>query len=457
MSLPRYGEYKDSGTWLGHVPSKWAVMRLMQVASVNDDVLPESTKSDFELEYVDIGSVSLDRGIERTEQFKFSDAPSRARRMVKDGDILVSTVRTYLKAIAPVVAPPSNLIVSTGFAVIRPALRLKSAYAKYALQATGFVDEVISRSTGVSYPAINASDLVRICVPVPPAADQAAIAAFLDREIAKIDALIAEQEKLIALLAEKRQATITHAVTKGLNPKLPMKDSGVAWLGEVPAHWSVKKLRHLAEVVRGASPRPAGDPQFFAEDNDCGLNRPWVTVAEVTKDQAIYLDQVTEYLTPAGVERSQSFDAGTLIFTNSGATLGVPKVLAIDCCANDGILAFLNLSDEANIFFLYYFLLSTTERLRTEMKQGGGQPNLNTGIVKDISFAMPPYQEQLYLVERLQAELLKLENLRVEAGRTVALLSERRSALIAAAVTGQIDVRDIVLQAAVKHPEAIAA
>jgi type I restriction enzyme S subunit len=291
----------------------------------------------------------------------------------------------------------------------------------------------------------------------PPIDEQAAIAAFLDRETAKIDELIAEQEKLIALLAEKRHATISHAVTRGLNNNVPLKDSGVAWLSEVPVHWEVKKLRYIANVVRGASPRPAGDPRFFASDDEFGVNCPWVTVAEVTKDEDVFLKEVVEYLTPTGVEHSQSFEAGTLIFTNSGATLGVPKILAINCCANDGILAFRNLSDKADIRFVYYFLLTTTERLRTEMKQGGGQPNLNTGIVKEISLALPPHDEQLQVVNFLEAEILKFDSLRAQAERTISLFKERRDALIAAAVTGQFDVRGTVQLVAVESPEALAA
>lgn len=219
MSLPKYPEYKDSGVaWPRIIPEPWKVARLMWAASCNDDTLPEETPADYSIEYVDIGSVSLDFGIERTEALAFRDAPSRARRRVRDGDVIVSTVRTYLKAIAPIVAPSENLIVSTGFAVVRPQSALNPGFTKFVVQAGGFVDEVISRSTGVSYPAINASELMRIEIPVPSLEEQTAIATFLDRETSKIDALIAEQERLIALLAEKRQATISHAVTRGLNP-----------------------------------------------------------------------------------------------------------------------------------------------------------------------------------------------------------------------------------------------
>ena len=455
MSLPRYGSYRDSGVeWLGDVPSHWEVCPLKVLSSVNDEALPETTDGDFQMEYVDIGSVSLGAGVEKTEAFTFETAPSRARRIVRHGDVIVSTVRTYLKSIAPILSPAENLVVSTGFAVVRPNSTLDSGFAKFALQCSYFVDEVIARSTGVSYPAINATDLARIRLPAPPILEQTLIASFLDSEIAKIDALISEQEKLITLLAEKRQATISHAVTKGLNPETPMKDSGVGWLGEVPDHWGVKQLRHIAKVVRGASPRPAGDPRYFSADNSDLRNTPWVTVAEITKDTNAYLSYVSEYLTPVGVENSQFFESGLLIFSNSGATLGVPKILAIDCCANDGVLAFRNFSPDVAVLFAYHFLLTTTERLRTEMKQGGGQPNLNTDIVKNIGIAIPPLEEQLAILRFLEDEIRKLDDLTSEANRGIVLLQERRSALISAAVTGKIDVRQAVEQEQITIQEA---
>jgi type I restriction enzyme, S subunit len=214
MSFPRYKKTKPSGVeWLGDVPEHWEVKPLKAVASFNDEVLSESFGADEEIEYVDIGSVSLAGGIERMETMQYRNAPSRARRKVRDGDVIASTVRTYLKAIAPVIDPPDNMIVSTGFTVIRPGLGLVPHFAKFALQTNFFVDAVISLSTGVSYPAINASEMAGIAITVPPLSEQTQIAAFLDRETAKIDALVAEQRRLIDLLQERRAALISAAVT----------------------------------------------------------------------------------------------------------------------------------------------------------------------------------------------------------------------------------------------------
>jgi type I restriction enzyme S subunit len=205
---------KDSGVeWLGMVPDEWIIKPLKHVSSVNDDVISESTNPETEIEYVDIGSVSVENGIEKSELMKFFDAPSRARRRVLDGDIIVSTVRTYLKAIAPIIKPPSNLVCSTGFAVIRPRKDLIPAYAKYFMQSGYFIDEVIARSVGVSYPAINSSEMICIRMPLPSREDQMIIAAYLDDQTSRIDTLIDKARRSIELAKEHRTALISAAVT----------------------------------------------------------------------------------------------------------------------------------------------------------------------------------------------------------------------------------------------------
>ncbi|SCB05784.1 Conserved hypothetical protein [Xanthomonas translucens pv. translucens DSM 18974] len=323
-------------------------------------------------------------------------------------------------------------MVSTGFAVVRPALQLLSRYGKYALQATGFVDEVISRSTGVSYPAINASDLVRICVPVPPAEEQSAIAAFLDRETAKIDALIAEQEKLIALLAEKRQTTISHAVTKGLNPNAPMKDSGIAWLGEVPAHWEVKQLRHFAEVLRGKfTHRPRNDPAFY----DGGY--PFVQTGDIT-GASRYIQSFRQTLNERGTSVSKEFPSGTLVMAIA-ANIGDVAILTFPAYFPDSIVGLVPKLG-VDLPFLYYLMTA----MKTPMMQTATvstQLNLNVDQISSLVAGCPPVSEQAAIAAFLDAELERLEALQAEAERGIELLKERRSALIAAAVTGQIDVR----------------
>lgn len=205
---------KGSGVeWLGEVPAHWDVLRLKYLSSINDEVLNEKTDPRFELIYVDIGGVDQYQGIVASEELVFETAPSRARRIVRDGDVIISTVRTYLRAIAPIKHPESNLIVSTGFAVIRPSSALECNFAPYALRASHFVERIVANSVGVSYPAIDTSKMSCFPAATPDIEEQQEIASFLESEMTKIDALVAKIREAIDRLKEYRTALISAAVT----------------------------------------------------------------------------------------------------------------------------------------------------------------------------------------------------------------------------------------------------
>lgn len=204
---------KDSGIeWLGEVPEHWDVKRLKYVSSCNDESLPETTDPDFEMLYVDISSVSRILGITTREEMSFEDAPSRARRKVKNGDTIVSTVRTYLRAIAPIENAEDNLIVSTGFAVLRP-VSIYSDYLSLVIQSHFVVESIVARSVGVSYPAINATEIGDICITNPPMSEQRSIVDNVRKATLQIDALQSKNEHSITLLREYRSSLINRAVT----------------------------------------------------------------------------------------------------------------------------------------------------------------------------------------------------------------------------------------------------
>ena len=204
---------KDSGVpWLGQVPAHWDVKALKYVSRYNQQSLGEDTNPDTEICYVEVSDVSQTAGIKSSEVMRFEDAPSRARRLMTCGEVIISTVRTYLKAIAFVGPEHNGKVCSTGFCVIRP-ISVEPKFAQYALAADFFMASVISRSTGVSYPAINASDLVRVKLAVPPLSEQKQISYHLSAELLKVDSAIASQERMIELLKERRSAIITQAVT----------------------------------------------------------------------------------------------------------------------------------------------------------------------------------------------------------------------------------------------------
>ncbi len=204
---------KDSGVeWLGEIPEHWEIKPLKSVATCNDETLKDSTPIDLHLKYVEIGSVSLENGIEEIQNTTFKDAPSRARRIVRENDIIISTVRTYLKAIAKIKKEQDGFIASTGFAVIRSKTMI-SEYLSLVVQSENFIDEIIANSVGVSYPAINASDLMQIKIPVPNKEDQIAISKKLERNTSNLFQSIYQIEKSIETLKAYRQSIISEAVT----------------------------------------------------------------------------------------------------------------------------------------------------------------------------------------------------------------------------------------------------
>lgn len=442
MSFHPYPQYKDSGVeWLGEVPAGWSLCPLKYVATCNDNALPDSTDDDYEIRYVEISDVNEVDGITGSTTYRFSEAPSRARRIVKDGDVLVSTVRTYLRAISPVKSPPENLIASTGFAAIRPTPNKTSgAFLGYLLRAEWWISEVISHSVGVSYPAINAPDLMAINVPVPNITEQTQIARFLDHETGKIDGLIAEQEQLIELLKEKRQATISHAVTKGLNPDVPMKDSGVEWLGEVPEHWDITRLGWQATKINsGKTPRGGAEVYqssgvlFLRSQNiyDVGLR---INDAETT-----FIDLETH-----SEMNNSKVQPGDVLLNITGASIGrtclVPPSFP-EANVNQHVCIIRLPKHLAHYTSLVLKSFPTKEQINV-MQVGGNRESMNFEQIADLVFAIPPVNEQTLITEHLDRETTKLDTLLTEAQRGIELLKERRSALISAAVTGKIDVRN---------------
>ena len=443
MSFARYPAYKDSGVdWLGEVPAHWEVVRLNTTATCNDEVLLESTAEDYEIEYVEISGVQAGQGITETATLPFGNAPSRARRVVRDGDVLISTVRTYLRAIAQVKSPPENMIASTGFAVLRPR-RIDSRFLGYACHAEGFVSDVIARSVGVSYPAINASELARLPIPLPTAPEQTAIATFLDRETAKIDALVAEQERLIALLKEKRQAVISHAVTKGLDPSVPMMDSGVEWLGKVPAHWLIRPIKHVGRLKGGA-----GFPH--SEQGVEGEELCFYKVGSLGQSSSTgYLNESENTISreTASALGAFIFPKETLVFAKVGAALFLARVRALpaDACLDNNMMGLVvDETKHAPAFVRYAMTLVRFDLIANP----GAVPSLNEGQIGNFALAFPPSKaEQEAIAAFLDRATGQLEDLFAQAETVISTLRERRTALISAAVTGQIDVRGAPEQA----------
>lgn len=398
--------------------------------------MPENTDPDFVLKYIDIGNVDSSGKIAEIVEYKFEDAPSRARRKVKHGDVIISTVRTYLKAIAPIQEPPENLIVSTGFAVVRPFSEVfNDNYCKYVLREPSFIAEVEKNSVGVSYPAINASDLANLFVPIPPIDEQRAIAAMLDRETARLDELITEKERLLELFAEKRRALITNAVTRGLDPNAPLVDSGVEWLGKIPQHWRTPPIyaRYHIQLGKMLDERRITGTQLgkYLRNVDVQWGK-------------INLENLPEMDFSSEDRKRYNLKFGDVLVCEGGeiGRTAIWKENLEDYFYQKAIHRLRPRTEEDfPDFFLYVMYAMVNLGVFVAMSSASTILHLPAEKLSIIRYASPPFEEQREIVEYIEAETGKIDRLQAATRETVELLKERRSSLIAAAVTGKISVR----------------
>jgi len=327
------------------------------------------------------------------------------------GDILFGKLRPYLAKVY--LADTAGEAVGD-FHVMRPTKGIDSRFSQYQILNREFIAIADGSTFGAKMPRVSWDFLGNMVLTTPPIPEQQAIAAFLDRETAKIDALIAEQQRLIELLKEKRQSVISHAVTKGLNPNAPMKDSGIEWLGEVPEHWIISALKQKVKMRYGnalaSEIREEGDVEVFGSNGQVGLH----CVAN-TKVPAIVVGRKGSY--------------GKIVWAEKGGFV-IDTAYAID-------------SDTTGLDLRWVYYLLQPLGLDS-LSQDTGVPGLAREKAYEMRIVVPPLSEQQTIAAFLERETAKLDTLTTEAKTAITLLQERRTALISAAVTGKIDVRGLV-------------
>jgi len=441
--VSRYQEYKPTGVaWMPEIPVGWEVRKLKYVADINANTMPETTDDTYSFRYLDIGNVTLGSIDYNVEPIIFKEAPSRARRIIEKGDILVSTVRTYLKAIAQVEEDTTNLIVSTGFAVVSARQGLDKRFLLYVSVSEKFVDTISAYSTGVSYPAITATELSNMPVWFPVSLEeQRIIARFLDDKTAQVDQLITQKQQMLALLREERATLINHAITKGLDPQAPLRVSGVEWLGDVPAHWEVKRLKHLlVKIEQGWSPSCESRQ---AEPGEWGVLKVGCVNGldfDVTENKALPSE-----LTPLPEYEINSGDflisrANTKELVGSAVVVGEirPKLLLCDKIFR------LFFRENANKEYVLLIVSSWYGRFQIQSESSGASSsmqNISQEFLKNMLILLPDRCEQQAIVEYVAEQAGRILETATAINHEIALLQEYRAALITEVVTGQLDVR----------------
>lgn len=423
-------EMKDSGVeWLGEIPRHWVVKRLKYVASVrasNVDKTSKETETEISLlhsreiyyhEFLgsDIPFLDATATIQQIEMFE-----------LKKGDVVVtkdSVVRGRIAIPAYVQFECNGVLPDYLTAIIRSFPNLSNGrFLTRILASKPLLHQFVVAAQGVTISHLSQQKIGNVVLVVPPLAEQRAIAAYLDRETARIDRLIAQTEALNALLSEKRVALISQAVTKGLDPAAPLKDSGVAWLGEIPQHWEVKRLKRLLRFRDSERIPISAD-----ERGKLAKIYPYFGASGI-------IDYVDDFI----------FDQPLILVAEDGANL----------YSRSSPLAFLAegkywVNNHAHILeplmgpISYWInLLATIEY--DPWITGAAQPKLTMSNLGSIQLPVPPLHEQHAIADHLDRETAKIDALIAKNDDLIALLREKRTALISAAVTGKIDLRNEV-------------
>lgn len=451
MSFSRYPEYKDSGVeWLGQVPSHWVIDRIKRsIKSCRNGIWgDEATGDDLDIPCVRVADFDRTSLIARLDEPTIRNVTLKERegRLLQKGNLLleksgggelqpVGCVVLY-DAVHPAVC--SNFV-----AKMELMEGMSPSFWRY-LHAAAYSVRLnvgsINQTSGIQN--LDQGRYFDERVAFPPANEQQEIAKFLETETGKIDVLINEQEKLIALLKEKRQAVISNAVTKGCDPSVPMKDSGIEWLGEVPAHWDVSRVKYLVEAIeQGWSPQCEGFP--VESDDEWGVlkvgcvNGGTFSPSE-NKRLPHNMEPIPELGLSAGDVLISRANTRELVGSASVVDRAFPRLMLCD-----KIYRLRVIENRIAPKFISMFLGSIGARSQIELSATGASSsmlNISQSTILDISLAIPGVDEQIGIIQAVEAEVARLDALIEQANRGIELLKERRGSLISSVVTGKIKV-----------------
>ena len=435
-----YPEYKDSGVeWLGVVPNHWKTVSISRLFSR----IKRTGYTEKELL-----SVYRDYGvIPKSSRDDNNNKPSEdlsPYQLVEPNDLVMNKMKAWQGSIA---ISEYEGIVSPAYFVYKPNNILfelaHPRYVHYLLRNPIYVTQYLSRSKGIRVNQwdLDPDEFRNIELLLPDKTEQEKIYSFLDHETAKIDNLIEKQQQLIELLKEKRQAVISHAVTKGLNPDAPMKDSGVEWLGEVPEHWVTKPLRYLGDCQNGIN---IGAEAF-------GSGFPFVSYGDAYKNRVLPDNGSGLVQSTAEDRRKYSLLRGDVLFTRTSETIeeigfasACIKSIENACFAGFLIRFRPKSSDLCIEYSKYYFSNQLLRIFFTKEMNLITRASLSQDLLKTMPVVIPPVDEQIKIAHSLDKISDKFDQLQLLGEEQIKYLQERRTALISAAVTGKIDVRDWV-------------
>ncbi|MGM0825997.1 MAG: restriction endonuclease subunit S [Pseudomonadota bacterium] len=431
MSYPAYPEYKDSGIeWLGEVPAHWEVLPFFSR-------FLENRRSNKGMVEDNLLSLSYGRVVKKDINTLDGLLPEsfETYQIINPDDIIfrLTDLQNDKRSLRSAISKERGIITSAYLSV--RSRDVDARFSSYLFRAYDLTKVFYAMGGGLRQ-SMKYGDMKWIPVLTPPESEQIKIATFLDHETARIDALVEEQQRLIELLKEKRQAVISHAVTKGLDPNVPMKDSRVEWLGEVPEHWGVSRLKYITkQIIDCPHETPVYDP-----DGEFLVVRTADLQYGILDPRHMYRLDEEQYNVRT---RRSVLDCGDIVYGREGERWGHAALVPErdKYCLGQRMMQFIPSHEICSEFLMWQLNSNNVYRQGSVDVVGATSPHVNVSTIKNYFIAVPARSEQSIIAKFLNEESTAFDELIHSANTTVELLYERRSALISAAVTGKIDVR----------------
>jgi type I restriction enzyme S subunit len=440
--MKRYDSYKDSGIeWIGEIPSHWGVKKIKHLCYVKARVGWKGLKSDEFLKegfaYLVTGSDFYNDTVNWKECYqidkdRYDDDPFI---QLEENDLLITKDGTIGKlAIVSNLDKPACL--NSGIFVIRSKDRnFTSQFLFWILKSKMFTKFNEFTSYGSTIQHLYQNVFVEFSFSLPSLAEQTSIASFLDRKTSEIDDIIADKKRLLELYEEEKTAIINQAVTKGIDPDAPMKDSGIEWLGEIPEHWEAVKLKYIAKVQTGRTPKIQNSKIDYFENGTIN----WFTPSDMDGSQELVNSKRSIIIEAVENDEVELFSEYSIFLVSIGATLGKVGFSKEQASANQQINVITFLDKVFDPIFGYYYIVGNKEMI-TLQADYTTLPILNQSKTKDLLFSFPPIQEQESIVHHIESECSKIDFKKASTEELIELLTEYRTALISEVVTGKIKV-----------------
>lgn len=439
--MNRYTEYKDSGIeWIGKIPNHWIVNRVSRITYVKGRIGWKGLTSE---EFIDEGPYLVTgtdfqngridwSGTYHVNEIRFNDDPFI---VLQKDDVLITKDGTIGK-VAQVQDLPGPATLNSGIFVTRP---LSNSYIQryfyWILNSGIFSDYVDYSSSGTTIQHLYQNVFEQFLLPIPPRPEQFQVSNHLDTKTAQIDSLIEKIEQKIELLKELRTTLICQCVTKGLDPNVEMKDSGIEWIGEIPKYWEIKKITYITTRI-GSGATPKSDNKRYYSNGTI----PWLVTGDLIDSR---ISEVTNQITPLAIDEYSTlkiWPSHSLVIAMYGATIGKLGLLNFPSTVNQACCVCVFTSDNSPKYWFYAMLASRMRIL--SMSYGGGQPNISQDLLKSLRFASPPLCNQTQISQFLDKKTSQIDSLIEKLERKIELHKEYRQSLISNVVTGKIRVTE---------------